>query len=285
MTATDGKGTVEKLLEAPPANYWHCAVKMPDDKRYSKSLDLTFDELIKNVVEPWLEGRPFTVGTLIVRSSDEVSDIMICHTGRSAAEMGRHWHATHQNDLRRWTFDTRVLPFQSGMNVTQNLLFLPGARRPFAPDVELVLRLCERLPKAAQVLAHRSHKDKLAYAISDEYDVQDLLHGLIRGYLKYSVQEDTLPKSAGVRSSRVDISIEELGVLIEVKYARQPADQKRIFDELSQDLKQYAKWPHLKTLIALVYNADVLKDGDALKKESGEQTIDGRKFRLEIVLA
>ncbi|MBR0910169.1 PD-(D/E)XK nuclease domain-containing protein [Bradyrhizobium japonicum] len=285
MPATNENGLAEKLLKAPPANYWHCAARKPGEKRYSKSLDLTFDQVIKNVVEPWLEGRSFTVGPLILRSSDDASEILICHTGRSAAELSREWYATHQKDYRRYTFDTTNLPFRSGTHVAQELLFQPGARRPFAADVGLVLRLCERLPKAAQVLAHRSHKEKTPYVISDEYDVQDLLQGLLRGYLEYSVQEDMLPKIAGVRSSRVDVSIEELGVLIEVKYAREAADQKRFLKELSEDLMQYAKWPHLKTLIFLVYNAKVFRDGEALKKEAAEMVIDGRKFRLEIVLA
>jgi hypothetical protein len=115
--------------------------------------------------------------------------------------------------------------------------------------------------------------------------VQDLLHGLLRGYLKYSVQEDPLPKVAGAKSSRADISVEELGVLIEIKYARSPSDQKRIFDEYSQDLVLYAKWPHLKTLIFLIYNSSDLRDPDEFIKLGGMQEIAGRRFNVEIVLA
>jgi len=71
----------------------------------------------------------------------------------------------------------------------------------------------------------------------------------LRAYLKYSVQEDPLPKIGAAKSSRADISIEELGILIEAKYVHGPDDQKRIFEEYSQDLVLYAAWPYLKTLI------------------------------------
>jgi hypothetical protein len=49
---------------------------------------------------------------------------------------------------------------------------------------------------------------------------------MIRGYLKYSVQEDPLPKVSGAKAGRADISIEEIGVLIEIEYVRGPEDQK-----------------------------------------------------------
>jgi hypothetical protein len=89
----------------------------------------------------------------------------------------------------------------------------------------------------------------------------------------------------GSALSRADISVEELGVLIEIKYARGPSDQKRIFDEYLQDLILYAKWPHLKTLIFLIYNSSDLRDPDEFIKLGGIQEIAGRRFNVEIVLA
>jgi len=127
-------------------------------------------------------------------------------------------------------------------------------------DVLLVETICERIPYTAKILKTRSRKDKSPYLITDEYDVQDLLQGVLRAYLKYTVQEDPLQKVAGTRSSRADISIEELGIIIEVKYAYGPNDQKRIFDDLSKDLLLYTSWPYLKTLICLIYNSGSLRE-------------------------
>lgn len=115
--------------------------------------------------------------------------------------------------------------------------------------------------------------------------VQDLLHAVIRSYVKFSVQEDPLPKVAAAKASRADISIEELGVLIEVKFVRGPEDQRRIFEEYSQDLVLYSKWGPLRTLVFLIYNSGDLRDAEAFQKFSGEQEIDGKRFEVRVVLA
>jgi hypothetical protein len=74
-------------------------------------------------------------------------------------------------------------------------------------------------------------------------------------------------------------------VLIEVKFVRGPQDQKRIFEEHSQDLLLYAKWPRLKRLILLIYNSADLRDAEAFEKLSGTQEISGKRFEASLVLA
>jgi len=73
--------------------------------------------------------------------------------------------------------------------------------------------------------------------------------------------------------------------LIEIKYVHGPEDQKRLFEEYSQDLLLYAKWAHLKTLIFLIYNSADLRDAEAFEKLSGSQDVNGRKFTVKVVLA
>lgn len=152
-------------------------------------------------------------------------------------------------------------------------------------DVLLVETICKRISHTAKILATRSRKGKSPYMITDEYDVQDLLQGVLRAYLKYSVQEDPLQKVAGIRSGRADISIDELGVIIEVKYVYSTEDQKRIFDDFSKDMLLYTAWPSLRTLIYLVYNSAGLKDPEGLEKLSGMKEINGKRFDTRIVLA
>jgi hypothetical protein len=82
-----------------------------------------------------------------------------------------------------------------------------------------------------------------------------------------------------------DISIEEIGTLIEVKYVRGPDDQRRIFEEYSQDLVLYTKWPHLRTLVFVIYNSSNLRDPEALGKLGGKQDVDGKRFEVRMVLA
>jgi hypothetical protein len=176
--------------------------------------------------------------------------------------------------------DRRLLPLDEGTDATFDLLFAGhGANAPHT-DTELIVRVCQRLPQTARILAVRHRKGKGAFEVVDEYDVQDLLHGVLRAYIKFSVQEDPLPKMAAAKSGRADISIEELGVLIEIKFVRGPDDQKRIFEEYSQDLVLYSAWAPLKTLVFLIYNSADLRDAEAFEKLSKIQDISGKRFEV-----
>jgi len=273
-------------LANPPEKFWHCAVKITGEKNPSVINDLSFSELKRTIVDPWNDGKPFAVSGAVVRSSTSVSEIKITHTSepqRSYAE--RHDAEMRASGIADMATNRRLLPLRQGTDTTFELLFSGKATEPQSPDAALIEQICKRLPHAARVLALRSRKGKLPFEIADEYDVQDLLHATLRAYLKYSVQEDPLPKVAGAKSSRIDVSIEELGILIEVKYVRGPEDQKRIFEEYSQDLVLYAEWTHLKTLIYLVYNSDDLRDPEAFEKLSSTQEIGGKRFNVRVVLA
>ena len=110
------------------------------------------------------------------------------------------------------------------------------------------------------------------------------MHAILRTYLKYSVQEDPLPKVAGTKSGRADISIEDIGILIEIKFVRSPSDQKSIFNDFSQDLVLYASWAPIRSLIYLIYNADDLRDPEALERLSGPKKINGKEFDVKVIL-
>jgi|GEM_PF-2149064 hypothetical protein len=152
------------------------------------------------------------------------------------------------------------------------------------PDEELAIRVCSRIKQAVRALRER-RKDKVPFAMDDEYDVQDLLKCLMRAYFKYTIGENPILKVAGAKSSRVDISIEEIGVLIEAKFVRSPIDQARIEKEISEDLTQYTAWSPLQKLIFVIYNSDDLENADALDKLSGTHTHAGKSFDAIIVKA
>ena len=67
-------------LANPPSQYWHCRVKIAGLKDYSIVNDLTFVDLMRSIVNPWLSAQPFSVSGTIVRSSDSVTEIRIVHT-------------------------------------------------------------------------------------------------------------------------------------------------------------------------------------------------------------
>lgn len=271
-----------------PERFWHCRVKLKESNKnnsYSVINDLLFQELKTKIIDPWLESRPFAVSGTIVQQPSEVEEIQIAYTPEP-----QNVYATAHNIRKKHSgiidlaTDRRLLPFWEGEDYTFDLLFSNQRHKSIDPDITFILGLCKRIRNAARILENRQRKNKTSFVIQDEYDVQDLLHALIRGYLKYSVQEDPLGKVAGTKSGRADISIEQLGVLIEAKFVHGPTDQKRIFEEISQDLILYSKWEHLKTLIVLIYNSDDLRDPESLEKLSGVKEINGKRFEVQIVL-
>ena len=273
-------------LQNPPERYWHCLVEVTGAKGSAIVNDMDFSQLVKSVVEPWLAGRPFTVSGTIVRSPETVNKIKIVHTPEPQEFYARRHNAEMRSSgIADMATNRRMLPFSEGNDVTFQLLFEGQSQHKLTPDDALIEHLCRRLPQAARVLGNRSRAGRTPFAIADEYDVQDLLHALLRAYLKYSVQEDPLPKVAGVKAGRADLAIEELGILIEVKYVRGPQDQKRLFDEFSQDLVLYARWSPLRALLFVVFNSGDLRDAEALEKLGGDHEVSGRRFRVRIVLA
>lgn len=273
-----------------PDKYWHCLIELkrvgaqkPDSSVIN---DMTFEQLKTQILTPWLANKRFVANGLVVSNVSEIQSIKISHTTQSQAIIAQQYNQrTYANGIADMVTDRTLLPFGQGTDFTHQLLFSQDVAPHDSSQVSLVLELCKRLKKSASIITNRTRKDKVSYTINDEYDVQDLLHALIRGFIKYSVQEDPISKLAGVKSSRADISIEELGVLIEIKYVRSPDDQKKIVSDYSQDLLLYTRWPHLRTLIFLVYNSDDLSDPEALEKLSGKQLINGVEFLSQIILS
>jgi hypothetical protein len=271
-----------------PETYWHCYVALPGktkEKDRAVINDMSRDQIRREVVEPWHQNLTFTVSGTIVKNQAAVEEIRIVQTPKPqrfyADEHNARMRASGIADL---STDRRLLPFEKGTDYTNELLFSSLSTQAPAPDIALLLRICQRLPDAERVLATR-HRGKSPYVVADEYDVQDLLQAVIRAYLKYSVQEEPIGKVGGAKSGRADLAIEDLGVIVEVKFVRGPADQNRIVEEFAQDLLQYSKWQPLKTFIYMVYNSRDLRDPEALEKLGGDQEIAGKKYRTYIVLA
>ena len=281
--------TINKIdLSNPPEKYWHCAVKVGGKSPYAIMNDLSFSQLKKNIIDPWLSGRQFFVSGTLVKK-EKVSEIRIAYTPYTTEKYVEEYVQRNIQSGVLGSDDPHLIPFGAGTDLTNELLSSETFFAP-APDSEitetaLVLQLCQRIQYSARILSNRPRKGKTPFLIEDEYDVQDLLQAVLKAYMKYPVQEDPLPKVVAAKSSRADISIEDLGILIEVKYVREPGDQRRIFEEYSEDLELYSKWPHLKTIIFLIYNASPLLDPEAFERLSGPQERNGKRFDVRIVLS
>jgi hypothetical protein len=267
-----------------PEKYWHCQVELLGGAATSAVYDLCLQDLQREVINPWCRETSFTINGLIVRARSEVAKILVAQTPHP-----RQYYAERAKERARGhpVFPDEIdwLTMSSAQDYTHDLLFASlGVAAP-APEVALILQLCRRLPAAARILAKGRRKGKVAFEITDEYDAQDLLHAVLRAYLKYTVHEEPLGKVGGGHAGRADVALEELGTVIELKYVHGPDDQRRIVDEFSNDLLLYTKWPHLKHFIYLVYNAQDLRDPEALDKLAGPCSLGGVDFTAHVVRA
>lgn len=101
------------------------------------------------------------------------------------------------------------------------------------------------------------HKYRHTIEINDEYDVQDLLHALLKIYFDDIRPEEWTPSSAG-QSARMDFLLKKENIIIEVKKTRRGLDTKEVGKQLIEDSARYEKYPNCNTLICFVYDPDRL---------------------------
>ena len=126
-------------INSYPENYWHCFVKLIGSSNYSIVNDLSFIELHRQIVEPWLKSRQFTISGKIVRSSNQVEEIKITHTLEKLKLFVDQYGANH---LIR---DVQRFPISKGEDYTYDLLFSGKGEPTLKLDVDLVEQLCKRL--------------------------------------------------------------------------------------------------------------------------------------------
>lgn len=135
-------------------------------------------------------------------------------------------------------------------------------------EIELVT---SRFPIVARQLENR-YNDRATIEIGDEYDVQDLLHGLLRIYFQDVREEEWSPSYAGT-SPRIDFLLKNDSVGVEVKMARSNHKQKAIKEELAIDKDHYRSHPECDTLVCFVYDPEfVIENPIGFENDISEET-------------
>ena len=117
-----------------------------------------------------------------------------------------------------------------------------------------ISRLCARFHLVSRQLRVR-HDNRATLNIEDEYDVQDLLHDLLKLEFDDIRPEECTPSYAG-KSARVDFLIKEHKIVIEVKKTRKGLEEKEVGDQLLVDIGRYGVHPDCRTLVCFVYDPE-----------------------------
>lgn len=265
-----------------PTKFWHV--------RWGSAIlnDLTLAQILDKVVTPYREGRGIIVGGQTLQPDD---DIRIVRTANPLAFYVNKFKKKTGLTGDTWSVlkgralvNEQALPFNGDSTDHTQELLSEDHQQETDNDATIVVNACLRFRETARVLTTRKNNP---YVIAEEADVRDLLDATLRAYCDGIVPEEHIAKIAG-SSSRADIAVEHIGVAIEIKLVRgngSQSEQKDILTSLSEKLSRYARWPHLRTLVYVVYNSDKLYDPPGLRLGlEGEKVLAGQRFNVVVAL-
>lgn len=120
--------------------------------------------------------------------------------------------------------------------------------------VGLVRRICLRFHNVARQLKHR-HAGRPTLEIIDEYDVQDLLHSVLRLHFDDIRPEEWTPSYAG-GAARMDFLLKREQIVVETKMPRAGLGEREIGGQLIVDIARYQKHADCKMLVCFVYDPE-----------------------------
>ena len=119
-------------------------------------------------------------------------------------------------------------------------------------ELAQVRQLLSRFHAAAVQLRHR-YADRETIDVKDEYDVQDLLHALLRTRFDDVRAEEVSPSYAG-GGSRIDFLLKRSQIGVETKMTNAKLRDRAVGEQLIIDIARYKQHPDCKTLVCFVYD-------------------------------
>ena len=181
-----------------------------------------------------------------------------------------------ENGLRYYRFG-RVLPQGDAPQETPTAASPGRALQPVKPTTveELLEIVVKGLRRAMHPLTHR-RKGVQPLSFGNEYDVQDLLHALLRPWINDIRPEEFTPSYAS-SSTRMDFLLPAHELVIETKIVRDRTHAKKIGDELIIDIEHYRKHPNCRNLWCVIYDPDqLITNAEGLKAD-----LEGQRFSKE----
>lgn len=126
----------------------------------------------------------------------------------------------------------------------------------------------------------RNRHNKREHFINDEYDVQDLLHAVLKLHFDDVRPEVWTPQYAG-SSNRMDFLINDCQTAIEVKFSKENHTEKHIGDELLIDIAKYSEFPNCRSLYCFVYDPDYcIGNPKSLENDLPQKSTDTFKVKV-----
>ena len=151
----------------------------------------------------------------------------------------------------------RLDTFKSKLTAMQSAIELwPEEDQPNTDSVELLINTLSRFHKFAKEIRCR-HDDRPPIIIKDEYDVQYLVHPILKLFFNDVRKEECTPSNAG-GASRIDFLIADESIGVEIKMTRSGLKDKELGEQLIIDRERYKTHYKCKTLICFIYDPEEL---------------------------
>ena len=193
--------------------------------------------------------------------------------------------ALEENGLRYYrggrVVPTGVEPDAIDVASASNTAAGPAVPRKIDDLLEVLLK---GLRRSMHPLTHR-RKGAEPLSFDTEYDVQDLLHALLKPWVADIRPEEFTPSYAGT-STRMDFLLPKYRTVIELKFVRDRNHGKKIGDELIVDIEHYRRHPECDSLWCVVFDQHhLLANAPGLKSDlEGIRTMPGGKVNVKKVL-
>jgi len=126
------------------------------------------------------------------------------------------------------------------------------------------------------------HKNRSSVVVDDEYDVQDLLHSILKLHFQDVRPEENAP-SFGGRSARMDFLLKNENIVIEVKKTREKLGDNEITEQLILDVAYYKNHPNCNHLKCFVYDPENrVKNPRGIERDLSKLTDDSLTVELFI---
>jgi REase_DpnII-MboI len=149
--------------------------------------------------------------------------------------------------------------FRAHLLAQRQILIEAGARQPESTNTTMAVTQVERLGRRLSVflrqLKTRQRGRVSRFAIEDEYDLQDVLHAMLRLHFDDVRPEEYTPSYAG-GSSRIDFVLKAERVVVEAKMMRQSLSVRELGEQLIIDIDKYRVHPDCGALVAIVYDPE-----------------------------
>lgn len=170
------------------------------------------------------------------------------HTYKSNPQVEDFVKIATSDEYNEWYLYNTVIQLLSILNAFNDI-------QPSQIEIDydsILAQIFNRFNIATNQLKRR-HGNRETIKISDEYDVQDLLHALLKLHFDDVRAEEYVPTYAG-GASRIDFLLKEEKIAIEVKMTRETLKDKEIGEELLIDIDRYKEHPDCKMLYCFVYD-------------------------------